>query len=102
MAKHVARYLISYGQPSYMPDSYAGPYECHTRREMAEMIRDTLALYGWPARLFHEAGLRDLWRKCQAMHGFSCAHFSLYHGDFVMTFHGLTEDEYIDQSTIEW
>ena len=98
--RHVARYIISFGMPGYLSDSHIGPYEWATRREMAEGIRDALELYGTPQRLFREVGLRRLWRHI-SRHGSSVAHFHLYHGSHVLSFHGLTEGEYREQSELD-
>lgn len=97
MARPVARYSISFGlQGCYMPDSTSGPYAFHTRRELAEFIRNELRMYDLPARLFHEVRIRRLWSFIKT-HGSSTAHFHLAHGHNALSFHGLTQDEYDQQ-----
>lgn len=94
MSKPVARYAVTFGLAGcYMPDSHGGQYEVTTRKELASVIRDQLSLYDLPARLIREVKLRRLWGFIKR-HGSSTAHFNLYHGSNVLSFQGLTEDEF--------
>lgn len=92
----IARYAITFGLPGYMPDWHGGALEVTTRRELAAVIRDTLRLLDMPANLFREVRINRLWSFIKH-HGSSAAHFNLYHGGRVLSFHGLTEDEYTQQ-----
>lgn len=87
-------YSVSFGlQGGYMPNSYGGVYEITTRRQLADMIRGELENYELPLRLFNEVGIRDLWPKL-ARWGGSNMHFDLCHGDYVLSFCGLTTEEF--------
>lgn len=98
MARNVARYAITFGlQGCYMPDSHGGAFEVATRRELASLIRDELRVYDLPASLFREVRIRRLWSFIKS-HGSSCAHFHLAHGPDVLSFHGLTEEEFQQQN----
>lgn len=90
----VARYSVSYGLAGcYLPDSHSGVYEVTRRRDLAGIIREELRMYDMPASLFRDVHLRRLWRFIKR-NGSSVAHFSLYHGDYVLAFCGLTQVEY--------
>lgn len=92
--KQPARYAVTFGLAGcYLPDYHAGAHECHTRAELANLIRDTLRLLDLPASLFDDVKIRRLWRFI-ATHGSSTAHFNLHHREHVLSFHGLTENEY--------
>lgn len=92
--KNLARYSVSFGLAGcYLPDSYGGVYECSTRRELADIIRSELKVYDLPARLFREVRINRLWSFIKN-HGSSSAHFNLHHKGHVLSFSGLTEDEY--------
>lgn len=93
MSKPVARYAISHGLAGcYLPDNQSGPIIVHTRRDLANAIRSELEAYEMPASLFRQVRLLQLWRHI-VRHGSSVAHFSLEHGGYSLTFHGLTEEE---------
>ena len=95
MTKHVARYAVTYGLSGcYMPDSHEGSHEFSTRRELAKFIRAELQVFDMPARLFLEVRISRLWSAIKR-NGSSCAHFSLRHGANSLAFHGLTQDEYL-------
>lgn len=98
MAKPIARYAVTFGLAGcYMPDSHDGVHEFATRNDLAVFIRNELDIYDMPASLFKDVKIRRLWAFIKR-HGSSTAHFSLYHGANVLQFHGLTEDEYREQS----
>lgn len=91
---HVARYAVTYGlRGCYMPDSHGGAHEFRTRGELAEFIKDELRTFDMPASLFKDVGIRKLWGFIRR-NGSSVAHFSIRHGANVLSFHGLTEDEF--------
>lgn len=93
-----ARYCVTFGlQGCYMPDSNSGPIEFTTRRELASFIRSELAMYELPACLFRSVRIARRWSFIKR-NGSSCAHFSLHHGDNVLEFHGLTQEEFEQQS----
>lgn len=101
MAQKIARYAITFGlQGCYMPDSHDGAHEFSTRKELAEFIRDELRVYDLPVSLFRQVKIRNLWRFIQR-NGSSCAHFSLTHGANALSFHGLTADEFEQQTAEE-
>jgi len=90
----VARYSVSFGLAGcYLPDSHGGVYEVTRRTDLADIIREELRMYDLPACLFRDAHVRRLWRFIKR-NGSSVAHFSLYHGDHVLAFNGLTQAEY--------
>ena len=92
--KNPARYSINYGlHGCYLPDSYFGAYECRTRRELCNLIRDSLAFYEMPKNLFSEVNITRLWGFIKS-HGSSSAHFQLVRNGFCLSFSGLTEDEF--------
>ena len=94
----VIRYATYFGLTGcYMPDSYGGPFECTTRRELADYIRNELEMYGMPKSLFNNVSIRRLWRLI-SRHGSSSYHFNLHHGANCLTFNGLTEDEFNQMS----
>jgi len=85
---------VSFGLAGcYLPDSHGGVYEVTTRRELASIIRGEIEVYDLPACLFRDAHVRRLWKFIRR-NGSSVAHFSLYHGDHVLAFNGLTQAEY--------
>lgn len=92
---HVA-YAVSYGAAGCLPDSGPdGPYYCHTRAELAALIRDELQAHGFPASRFAEVGIRRLWRLICNAGSASSYHFSFAeaHGTYALHFEGLTRDE---------
>lgn len=97
-AATIARYAVTFGLAGlYMPDSHDGAHEFHTRRELADFIRGELETYDLPKTLFRDVNIRRLWGFIKR-HGASTAHFTLYHGDHELAFHGLTEAEYREQA----
>ena len=98
MSRPVARYTITSGLAGcYMPDSNSGPQEYTTRKALADAIRYEIEFQDWPASLFREVRIRDLWRHI-VRHGSSSAHFSIQYAAHEIAFHGLTEEEYNEQS----
>jgi hypothetical protein len=98
MPKHIARYAITNGLAGcFMPDHHSGAYEFATRRELAAEIRSQIETQGWPASMFAEVKIRRLWGFI-ARNGSSVAHFSITRDGYEIAFHGLTEDEYKQQS----
>lgn len=96
--RNVARYSVTFGlRGCYMPDSVDGPAVFHTRKALAEFIREELRIYDLPAALFAEVRIRRLWSFIQR-HGSSTAHFQLHHGANALEFHGLTEEEFEQQA----
>lgn len=95
MAKQTWRYTYYYGlQGCYMPDSNGGAYSGTTRRELADLIRATLQLYDMPSSAIRQVKLSNLWHHIKR-HGSSSAHFHITDGEHnVLTFSGLTEDEF--------
>lgn len=90
--RHIARYQVLFGMPGYMPDSNNGPYYASTRKELASLIRDEIAQFDLPKSLFNDVKIKQLWPFI-ARHGSSSAHITLYHGNNVLEFIGLTEAE---------
>lgn len=90
----IARFAITYGLSGcYMPDWHGGAFEVTTRRDLAAVIRDTIHLLDLPANLFEQVKIRNLWKFIQYHGSSSSAHFYLHHGDYVLAFSGVTEDE---------
>jgi hypothetical protein len=85
-------YSVTYGMPGYLPDS-GSLYFGSTRGEMADMIRDNLKAYDMPAALFHDVRLQRIWGGIKRW-GSSSMHFHLHHKGNVLSFHGLTQEEY--------
>lgn len=98
MSKPIARYSVSFGlEGCYLPDSHGGVYECHTRKELADIIRGEMQTYDLPKSLFAGVKIRRLWSFIK-QHGSSSAHFSIYHKGYSLAFHGLTEEEFNQQN----
>lgn len=94
----IARYTVTNGlQGCYMPDNCSGPMEFYTRKALADNIRYELEQLDFPASLFGDVRIRNLWAFIKR-NGSSCAHFSLYHNGYALEFHGLTEEEFEQQS----
>lgn len=83
-----------------MPDSEPWAFEAPTRGELAEIIRGELDHYELPKSLFHDVKINRLWSHIKR-HGSSSAHFALYHGDYELAFHGLTEAEFNEMQDAE-
>ena len=93
-----ARYAVTFGlQGCDMPDSHEGAHEFTTRKEFAAFIRSELQVFNMPAYLFNAVRIRRLWSFIKR-HGSSTAHFALHHGANALEFHGLTEEEYQEQT----
>lgn len=90
--KGIARYCISHGMLGYMPND-VWHCEASSRRELAQTIRDALAMYEMPASLFKEVHIRDLWFFIDR-HGSSVQHFYLRHKNMVLQFSGMTDEEW--------
>lgn len=85
---------LSFGvNSSCMPESYAGAFECTTRREMVSAVRDTLQMYELPANLLRQVKWKHLFQIAKRS-GTSSQHFSLDHRTGCLNFHGMTKDEY--------
>ncbi|HEV2548443.1 MAG TPA: hypothetical protein VGU20_13975 [Stellaceae bacterium] len=101
MATHVARYAVTFGLAGcYLPDSHDGVHEFNTRRDLAAFIRDELERYEFPKAHFAQAHVLHLWKRIKR-HGSSSMHFSIFHREHVLSFHGLTEEEFRQQADIE-
>lgn len=101
MFNNPARYTVTYGLSGcYMPDCNLGPMRFDTRRELAAFIRSELDSFDMPQSLFREVRIRRLWSFIQR-HGSSTAHFRLVHNGSELAFHGLTEEEYENESNID-
>lgn len=93
MPNPVWRYSISFGLAGcYLPDSVSGPLVGHTRRSLVDTIKAEIEAYDLPKTSIRQVPVRDLWAHIKR-HGSSVAHFSIRHGDNVLSFHGLTEAE---------
>lgn len=93
MARHSALYNVQFGLAGcYMPDSTYGAFECATRRQLAELIREAVAFYDMPKRLAR-GHVRRLWPFIRR-NGSSVAHFTIYHGANALVFSGMTREEY--------
>jgi hypothetical protein len=102
MSQAIARYTVTFGLTGcYLPDSVNPPCEYATRAELAQAIRDELAFYDMPACLFREVNIRRLWRAIQFAGSSSSYHFSLSHKAVTLSFHGLTEAEFAEQSQVD-
>lgn len=98
MPRHIARYTVTSGLAGcYLPDSASGPMEFHTRKALASYIREELTSHDFPEHLFASVGIRGLWNWI-SRHGSSIAHFRIEHKGREIAFHGLTEDEFNEQS----
>lgn len=82
----------------YMPDSHWGAY-CSTRRkDLMAIIRDTLDMLDAPKSAIRQVKWRNVWHHAKR-HGTSSLHFSIeISPGYVLSFHGLTEDEYNEQT----
>ena len=99
--KTIARYTVYQGLAGcYMPDSNHGAHEFTTRRELAAAIRDYLDMADMPACLFNDVRITRLWSFIKR-NGSSSAHFTLTHKGYSLTFSGLTEEEFDQQSADE-
>ncbi|MCA3159986.1 MAG: hypothetical protein ING31_10425 [Burkholderiales bacterium] len=97
MPQAIARYATSFGLSGcYLPDDHGAAVEFTRRRDLANFIRDELRMYDMPASLFREVRINRLWSFIKSK-GSSCAHFRLCHKGHELAFHGLTEDEYLQQ-----
>jgi hypothetical protein len=93
----VARYSVTSGLAGcYMPDNCGGPREFTRRTDLADAIRYEIEFQEWPASCIKQVKLTDLWKFIKH-NGSSSAHFAIHHKQYVIEFHGLTEDEYNQQ-----
>lgn len=93
-----ARYIVTNGLAGcYMPDTNHGAIEFTRRRDLAQYIRDELSYLDMPASLFHDVRITKLWQFIQR-NGSSCAHFRLEHNGYELAFHGLTDEEFFNES----
>lgn len=93
----IARYNTTSGLAGcYMPDNIGGPLEFTRRKDLAEHIRYELEFMEWPASLFKQVKLTNLWRFIKR-NGSSSAHFSIHYKQWVLEFHGLTKEEFQQQ-----
>jgi hypothetical protein len=98
MPQAIARYTTSFGLAGcYLPDDHGSAVELTRRSDLANFIRDELRMCNMPASLFREVRINRLWSFIKSK-GSSCAHFRLCHKGYELAFHGLTEDEYLQQS----
>lgn len=98
MTKVIARYNTTSGLAGcYMPDHVGSPTVYTRRKDLAEHIRYELQMMEWPASLFKQVKLTNLWAFIKR-NGSSSAHFSIHYKQWVLEFHGLTEQEFKDQS----
>jgi len=92
--KPCARYSITTGLHGlYMPDSYIGPFEVNTRKELMAEIRYALEFAEFPKSCIREVKATRLWGFIKR-HGSSQAHFNIVHKGREIAFHGLTQEEY--------
>lgn len=83
----------------YMPNYTAGPYECHTRRELVALVKAELEMLNYPATRLRTMNIARLWRFVQSARSGSSAHTSCDpHNGQALELHGLTEEEYRAQS----
>ena len=86
------RYTVIVGKDAARISFESGPYVGTTRRELAELIRRELDGAGFPASAFKQARLRDIWPSI-ARYGSSSIHMQFDHGEKMLRFNGLTEEE---------
>ena len=92
-------YSVGFGlQGCYLDDSKGGVYEINSRKELSEMIRNAVEVYDLPKNAFKQANVSRIWPHLKK-HGASQATIYLRHKQYVLTFYGLTEDEYNEQNT---
>lgn len=95
-----ARYCVTFGLSGcYLPDSQ-GYIEACTRSDLASHIKAELQFHDMPASLFREVRISKLWTWIKK-HGSSVAHFDLHHKGYVLSFIGMTEEEYAQQADAE-
>jgi hypothetical protein len=80
----------------YLDDNQGGAQCFTTRRELANAIRYELEVYDLPASAFREVSIRRLWRAIVNANSASSYTFHLQHKQYVLTFYGLTEREYLE------
>ena len=97
----LARYAITTGLHGlYMPDSHLGAFEANTRRGLMDQIRYAIEFADFPKSSVREVKARRLWSFIKR-HGSSTAHFTIVHKGQEIAFHGLTEEEFNQQSEEE-
>jgi hypothetical protein len=98
MSKPIWRYSVTFGLSGcYMPDYHGGAHCGTTRRELVDLIKGEIDMLDLPASLIRDVKINRLWSFIER-NGSSSAHFNLHHGANVLSFHGLTEEEYQQQS----
>jgi len=86
-----------------MPNSVSAPQAYHSRRELADAIREEIECQGFPKSAFAQAQVRNLWRKIVHADNASSMHFSIEHGAYEIAFHGMTEEEFDEaEAQGEW
>lgn len=80
----------------YLDDNQGGAQCFTTRRELADAIRYELQTYDLPVSLFREVSIRRLWSAIVRAKSASSYTFHLHHKQYVLTFYGLTEREYLE------
>ena len=92
-------YSVGFGlQGCYLDDSKGGVYQIKSRKELCEMIRNEIAVYDLPKNSFKQANVARIWPHLKK-HGALQATIYLRHKHHVLTFYGLTEDEFNEQNT---
>lgn len=98
---NTARYCVTFGlRGCYMPDSNSGPMEFTRRKDLMDFIRGELEVYELPQSAIRQVRANRLWSFIKR-HGSSQAHFAIHHGAHALEFHGLTEEEFLQQQTEE-
>lgn len=96
------KFTITSGMDGYMPNYSSGPYVASTRRELASIIRDELAMLDYPANRFADFNVRRAWRFIQSAGSGSSCHLSCEeHGSECLSLHGLTDAEYSEAEEAE-
>ena len=78
----------------YMPDSHWGEFAVTRRKDLIATVRDILDMLDAPKNAFKQVKWRNVWHHARR-YGTSSLHFSIEISDgYVLSFHGLTEEEY--------
>ena len=92
-------YSVGFGlQGCYLDDSKGGVYAITSRKELCNMIRGEVDVYDLPKDSFKQANVSKIWPRLKK-YGASQATIYLRHKQYVLTFYGLTEDEFNEQNT---
>jgi len=99
MSKTVWHYAVTNGLSGcYMPDTHWGAHEGTTRRELVDLIAEHLRMLDVAPSRVRQVKVSRLWSFIKR-HGSSTAHFAIDIGDGQeLAFHGLTEEEYQQQT----